>query len=1041
LKRNLVYFIRYYRLVAIAVSVMMAVITGSLVVGDSVRSTLVKRVGERLGDTETIIFSQNSFIETSILGTTLFNSADGVLLSNGFISVSGQLIPVMVWGTDKSIPKGGAGLNPALADELPESGDIVLRLPATGMTPSGSLFVTKNYTTSLRLERTSIIKVEDGGNLSLKNEQTIPFNIFVNRTELAEALKIGDKINLILHNGHISKEEFDKTWNYTMSGINADIREYQENERFIEISSGRVFIQEKAVETVCRNNPAPNRLFSYLVNSIELGNRSVPYSFATAIDSYKGQTLGDNEIILSDYAANRIEAKQNDTVRLSYYISHDFKTLQTKSRDFVVSRIVPLAELFADSTLSADFPGLSDVERCTDWDSDLPINMDLITAEDENYWKLYKTTPKVIISYNSVTDDWSNSYGSATAIRIKATEANLSGLSPDMFGIQIIYPKETGLIAAKSGVDFSSLFLALGFFIIISAILLMIVPLSEMLYRRRDEIELLKSLGYGRKRIAGLLWRESAPIVLLSSGAGVLFGLLYTYLTLFLLGNVWKGATQTSGFSIYPDFLTVFAGLIIGIAISMFVLWSALRKAVAKQLSAGRMKPAKATFRMIGRQWWIAFVFTFMTVVIMIVNLIFLESAALFVVAGVILIGTAAFWGDYLLYRNGFVKNTFKTEKLIWATLYANRKQAMLSFFTLAAGVFIVFSVGLNRKGFADSSQILSGTGGYTLWCENSVPVYHNINTQTGKEKLALSDLPSDVQAMQILRYGADNASCLNLNKVSKPTVLGVDMELLGKSDFEIEQSLYSGNKNEVFNMMQTIEGNESAGFVYPALVDETVLMWSLLLKLGDTISYEGSDGKKVIVRLAGTLKNSIFQGNILIDKKLFSQIWGEITGSEVMLLKVAETEAIATKKLISQALGDYGVRVSTTAGRLQEFNSVTDTYLTIFMTLGGLGLLLGIMSFIIVVRKSLSARRQEIFLYRTLGYNDGKIGKMLYKENIIVPIYAIATGVAASLTGVSISFMNTSIWLWLMALLFTAFFIACVLLFVKKSVNNSLIE
>jgi putative ABC transport system permease protein len=48
----------FYRLVAIAVIVAVAVITGSLMVGDSVRSTLVKRVEERLGKTETIIFSQ-----------------------------------------------------------------------------------------------------------------------------------------------------------------------------------------------------------------------------------------------------------------------------------------------------------------------------------------------------------------------------------------------------------------------------------------------------------------------------------------------------------------------------------------------------------------------------------------------------------------------------------------------------------------------------------------------------------------------------------------------------------------------------------------------------------------------------------------------------------------------------------------------------------------------------------------------------------------------------------------------------------------------
>ena len=87
LHRNIRYFARYYRLVAMAVVITVAVIVGSLVVGDSVRMTLVRRVTERLGNTETIIFSRSSFISDSILSVSLLGeSARGVLLTDGFIS-------------------------------------------------------------------------------------------------------------------------------------------------------------------------------------------------------------------------------------------------------------------------------------------------------------------------------------------------------------------------------------------------------------------------------------------------------------------------------------------------------------------------------------------------------------------------------------------------------------------------------------------------------------------------------------------------------------------------------------------------------------------------------------------------------------------------------------------------------------------------------------------------------------------------------------------------------------------------------------------
>ncbi len=1026
IQTNITYFTRYYRLVATAVLITVAVIVGSLVVGDSVRTTLVNRVAERLGDTETIIFSRNSFINEEILQAPLLgNTSKGYLLTNGFLSQNGKLIPVFVWGTKDISIKGTAKINQALAKELGTDNptDIVLRLPASGLIPSGSLFVTENYTTSLRLSFSGIMNAAEGGNLSMKNEQIIPFNIFVNHDELTETMETAGKINLILADKKITSDELNQIWDYKTSGLSVNPKQ-----GFTEILSDRVFLQEEVTETIRHNNPETNRLFSYLANSMELNGESIPYSFITAIDRFQDETLQKEEIILSDYTAKRLQAKPGDTIEVNYFTSDDLKTLVTEKIKVKVKKVVPLSTLLEDKTLSADFPGLSDVERCTDWDSDLPINMDLITDEDEKYWELYRSTPKAIVAYDAVAPDWSNAYGNATALRINNPNPDLSSLRAEMFGIQVIHPRESGLYAAKNGVDFASLFLALGFFIIVAAMLLMLVPISEMLWQRRHEISLLQSLGYTRKRIIQILWRESAPVVLLSSVVGVIVGLLYTMLIMWLLGNVWKGATHTDGFAVYPNIITLLIGLIIGIGLSLLFLRRAIIKALKIKSSNFKVQKGIRTGNLL-----FPILAGILSITIIGINLFYLQSVILFVIAGIILIGTAALWGDYLIRRNGspFAGN-FTTNKIIWNALFSSRKQAILSFFALTTGVFIVFSVGLNRKGFADSSQIRTGTGGYTLWCETTVPVYHNMTTQAGKEKLSLIDLPPDAQILQCLRYGADDASCLNLNKVTTPTVLGVDMSAMSASHFQIEQNIWSEEREKVFERMQT-----PTDTVYPALIDATVLTWSLMMNLGDTLRYENDRGQSIAIQLAGTLSNSIFQGHILIDRRIFSDIWQETTGSEVFLLKVNETEKEEVKDLLSRALSEYGIRISTTNDRLRQFNTVTDTYLTIFLTLGGLGLLLGIMSFMIVVRKNLSMRRREIELYRTLGFNDRKIQQTLVRENLLVPLYAIATGVISSLVGVSISFMNTSTWIWLLALLFTIFFVGGVIVFVRKEVSK----
>ena len=90
------YYRRFYRLVAFAVVLMTAVLTGSLMLGDSVRGTLVQRVYERLAGTETIIASGTGFMSETLTDHPLMNNAQGYLMMDGFVSVGTKLLPVSV---------------------------------------------------------------------------------------------------------------------------------------------------------------------------------------------------------------------------------------------------------------------------------------------------------------------------------------------------------------------------------------------------------------------------------------------------------------------------------------------------------------------------------------------------------------------------------------------------------------------------------------------------------------------------------------------------------------------------------------------------------------------------------------------------------------------------------------------------------------------------------------------------------------------------------------------------------------------------------
>jgi putative ABC transport system permease protein len=950
---------RFYWLVSFAVILMTAVLTGSLLLGDSVRGTLVQRVGERLGKTETIITSRTGFMSDRLMQQPLLKEAQGYLLMDGFVSVGEKLLPVYVWGTDAdSLSTGEVMINEPLRAKLDGTEDIVLHLPSHNLVPSGSLFVTKSYATQLRVHVAGVKSIEEGGNLLLKNEQTLPLNMFVSRQELAEKMELEGKINLVLSENIISEEQLAESWMPELSGIQLTDSS---------LTSDGIFIPNDIVEK-CKGG----LYFSYLVNDLANGNDTIPYSFVTAVNKWQGEPLDGQDMILSDYAAKRLHVSEGDSVDMSYFIAKDLKNLETHEQTFRVKHIVPLADFMRDSLLIVEFPGLSHVEKCTDWDSDLPIKMERVKKEDEDFWYAYRQTPKAIVSYEAIRSDWSNAFGSATALCF--TSLPDIKLTPHDAGMQIIRPRIQGIKGATGGVDFASLFLSLGFFIILSAILLMKNPLVEMFTQRRGEITLYRQMGFADTMIFRNLYREAFTTMLCTSTFGVLAGLLYSALTLWLLGNVWSGATHTEGFALHIRPLTVIVGWAIGLLICAIVLWWVVRT-MLRQRQDEHIEPTQKR----NRNVYLFVGLLILTVVLIAVNFIFLHNMMLFIACGLLWILT---WGIFLrvIIRSRAETNTptVSRTQMMWQSIRASLKQHLLAYWALALGVFTVFAVGLNRPDF---SQATETTGGYQYYVDSRVPIQYDLNNSAVRQKLSLESLPDSTQFLGFLRHTQDEASCLNLNQVSTPTVLGVDLKYM-----------------EPFGLPQHFSHlSPLTSYIY---IDEESLIWSLKKSVGDTLYYQNDRAETIPVVIAGTYPTGIFHGNAIMSAEDFCRLWPKESGVEVLLMKSSRPDEAA--EILSTAMNEYGLNVQTVGERIQMFFEVTETYLLIFLTLGGLGLLLGIFSLMIIVRKNLTAQTATIQQYRAIGFGDRLIQSLLLRENLLVPLYAVAVGATGSVISIN---------------------------------------
>ena len=1020
---------RYYRLVVVAITIMVAVLTGSLLLGDSVRATLSERVDERLGSAETVITSGMGVMDERVLLSPILANAHGYLLTQGFVSADGKMIPVYVWGTDTdSIADGEALINEPLYNILSPNTKpstlntkphLALHLPAHSLVPKGSLFVSKAYSTQMRVSIKGVKDVKEGGNILLKNEQTRPLNVFVNRKQLCMAMQLVGKVNVILADDYLTEDMLASVWKPEYSGFHVTDST---------LTYDGVFIPDEIVRAY-----SPHTTYlAYLVNEIICKTDTMPYSFVTATNRWKGEPLSGRDMILSDYAAKRLHVSVGDSVRMAYFHANDLKNLETKEMKMRVKAIAPLSDFMGDSLLTANFPGLTNVDKCTDWDSDLPINMDHIHKSDEDFWHRYRQTPKAIVAYDAVKADWSNSFGSATALRFdskvegqrskvrgerlgvrvkgkvesgkrgqKTLTSNPSTLtSPptqgDSGGILNSTPstlnsklsvfnlqRQNGMLLANSGTDFSGLFMALGFFIILSAILLMLNPLTEMYAQRSDELRLYAQLGFTHRTIRWLMFRESFSIILLASPLGVLTGVLYSAFKLWLLGNVWSGATHTEGFTLHVNALTLFLGWLIGIIVCALSLWGWLWNRVKGRGQRSKGRGKRLGVRVKGKVESGKREQETLTS-----NPSTLNSPPTQGDSGGLLNSTPSTLNSKLsiclclclglvlcnvLWLHNMV--VFIICGLMWIVSFGflSPKHHRLAFYSLALGVFAVFAVGLNRPDFSDKDKIASATGGYDLYVDCRVPVQYDLNNGDVKRKLSLLDLPSDTHILQFLRHEQDEASCMNLNRVVTPTVLGTDIGAM--QDFGIAETRCD------------------LPCVY---VDEEALTWSMNMAVGDTIIYKDGNGNDAPVLIAGTYPTGILHGNAIMSRKDFRSLWPRESGTGVMLVKTRNPDAAS--EVLSVAMSEYGLDIHSTQERLRMFFEVTDTYLLIFLTLGALGLLLGIFCLIIVVRKNLVASQTTIELYICIGFTKARIRQILFRENIITPLFAVLTGASGAM-------------------------------------------
>ncbi len=828
--------------------------------------------------------------------------------------------------------------------------------------------------------------------------------------------------------------------------------------------------------------------------------RTVPYSIVAgidfgshlALDRYRAIELDNLQApfcYINSWLAEQLDASPGDWLELNYFEPETVDGQEVEKRTaFMIAGVVPLTEpktpyqrrrnaiyedsptVFNDPDLTPTVPGVTDQASISNWDTPFELDADLLLDADDTYWNNHRLTPKVFMLYQTAASPgrFGSRFGQTTSIRFERskndsdeqlrTEIEEALLETKYRqGLAFRPIRNQQLTAATGSTPFDQLFLALSFFVIVAAILLVSLLLKLSVERRVDQIGLFIAQGFTSERVRGLLLREFSVVAGMGSLAGVGVGLLYARAMVAGLQTWWLGAISTPFLSFQFQWPSLVIGFVAGFLCSILAIYVGLRRlSKSTPLSLLRGDISQATARS-GQTHKVTLT---------------IAGFALFGACGLAAVGigqtgmtrAGIFFGSGMLLLTGillavrqWIELGMRTPQrqmhgglftLAWRAISRNPVRSSLALGLLSVASFLIASMGIFHI-----SPSETGYGGFNLIGESSRPIFRNIASPTVRTEMIGDDakklLGTTIIPMRV--KAGEDASCNNLYQVAVPTILGVPTQLEQLTDLAPDNMRFSWSaakfKANPWVSLKSLATGEDRSPI-PVILDQNTAAWSLKkgASLRSTFDLTIND-RSIRFKTVGLLSNSVLQGKLLIGTANFERLFPDISGASYFLIHTNDSSSPdEVTQIFESGWGNEGMDISSSRELLVKLLGVQNTYISAFQTLGALGLLLGTFGLVAVQLRSIVERRKELALMQAVGFSTQRIANMLTLETgmllglgMLIGLLSAAVALAPFIveTGSKISWIGPL--LMLLAVLGIGFLAA--LLAVQRAARQRILE